>query len=312
MIRYRIFLVIFLIPFFSFSQKIERDSIRLFYLGGQSNMDGFGQNKKLPKNLKSTFKNVWIFHGNPVGDEEKNGGIGVWEQLEPGHGNGFFTDGIENYKSDKFGCELSFAKEIQKFYPNEKIAIIKYSKSGTSIDSLAATQHGSWDTDYKGVRGINQYDHFLNTVKNAFKNSDIDQNGIKDYLIPSGILWMQGESDAAHTEQIAIEYYDNLKKLMDLICAALHKDNIPIVIGKISDSWNNKDGKVYKYGELVQYGQEKYARENSNVEIVRSTRYYKYSDVWHYNTQGYIDLGKEFAKSIHMLNKSNSISSIKE
>ena len=284
-------------------QEIKKDSIRLIYLGGQSNMDGFGKNIELPDSLNTEFKNVWIFHGNPAPDENENGGIGIWSNLKPGHGYGFSSDGIQNNMSDNFGCELSFANKLQKLYPNEKIALIKYSRGGTSIDSLAAGQFGSWDSDYKGLNGINQYDHFLKTVHSAFKDADIDNNGKEDYLIPTGILWMQGESDAAYTEEIANEYYENLLRLMDLIRAALHKDDIPVVIGKISDSWNNDNGKVYAYGEIVQYAQEKYARTDKNAEIIRNTRYYKYSDTWHYDSNGYIDLGVKFAESIYLLNK---------
>lgn len=301
--RVRLTFIISLIPLIIVSQEIKKDSIRLFYLGGQSNMDGFGKNMELPDSLKTEFENVWIFHGNPAPDEDGNAGLGFWSNLKPGHGYGFSSDGIQNKLSDKFGCELSFAKKLQKLYPNEKIALIKYSRGGTSLDSLAAGQFGSWDSDYKGLNGINQYDHFLKTVQSAFKDTDIDNNEKEDYLIPTGILWMQGESDAAYTEEIANEYYDNLLRLMYLIRAALHKDDIPVVIGKISDSWNNANGKVYKYGEIVQYAQEKYVRTDRHAGIVRNTRYYKYSDSWHYDSNGYIDLGEKFAEAIYLLNR---------
>ena len=303
MTKIRILIITFIIPLIAMGQEIKKDSIRLFYLGGQSNMDGYGKNIELPDTLKKEFKNVWIFHGNPAPDENKQGGLGIWSNLKPGHGFGFSSDGIQNKMSDRFGCELSFAKKLQELYPNEKIALIKYSRAGTSIDSLTAGEFGSWDVDYKGLNGINQYDHFLKTVQNAFKDTDIDNNGRENYLIPSGILWMQGESDASYSEEIANEYYENLKRLMDLMRAALHKDDIPVVIGKISDSWNNTNDKVYRYGELVQYAQEKYARTDKHADIVRNTRYYKYSDTYHYDSNGYIDLGEKFAERIYLLNK---------
>lgn len=246
-------------------------------------MDGYGYNSDLPKSLESDLENVWIFHGNPAADEEKNGGQGIWEILKPGHGKGFSSDEKQNNLSDRFGLELSFAKKMKELYPNEKIAIIKYSKGGTSIDSLAARHFGSWEPDYRGKTGVNQYDHFLKTIANALDSYDIDENGIFDKLIPSGILWMQGESDALN-EQVALRYYDNLKRLMDLIRATLRTDDLPIAIGKISDSGNNKEGKVWKYGELVQYAQEKLALTDKNTAVVRSTRYYKYSDPHHYNS----------------------------
>lgn len=291
-----------LLPFFGICQQTERDSIRVFYLGGQSNMDGFGINSELPDSITSSLNNVWIFHGNPAPDEDENGGLGKWVQLTSGHGWEFSFDGKENNLSDYFGPELSFAKKLQEYYPNEKIAIIKYSRGGTSLDSLAAGRWGSWEPDFRGENGINQYDHFLRTVRLAFDEKDIDNDGIEDYLIPSGIIWMQGESDS-YREEVANRYFDNLKRLMDLIRAALHQDDLPVVIGKISDSGNNEVGKVWKYGELVQYAQEKFARTDQSAAIVRSTQHYNYYDRWHYDSKGYIDLGEKFAEAVFLLNE---------
>jgi hypothetical protein len=265
-------------------------------------MDGYGYNKDLPDALDMTFDDVWIFHGNSVPDDQENGGLGKWDMLKPGYGVGFSSDGVNNKFSNRFGIELSFVKRLKELHPGEKIAIIKYSRGGSSLDSLAAAHFGSWEPDFRGKKGINQYDHFLSTLKNAFRIKDIDGDGKEDHLIPSGIIWMQGESDAAFNEALANRYYANLKRLMDLIRAAFHTDDLPVVIGKISDSWNDKkDGKVWDYGELVQYAQEKYARKDGNAAIVRSTRYYKYSDPWHYDSQGYIDLGEKFAEAVYQL-----------
>lgn len=183
--------------------------------------------------------------------------------------------------------------------------MIKYSRGGSSIDSLAASRYGCWEPDYKGVNGINQYDHFLTTIRNAISVRDINGDGREDRLIPSGIFWMQGESDAAYTEDIANRYYSHLKRLMDLMRATLYTDDLPVVIGKISDSWNDKDGKVWEYGELIQHSQEKFAKTDGNAAIVRNTRYYKYSDPWHYDSAGYIDLGEKFADAIYKLNTVN-------
>jgi len=296
-------LVIILYQSIAFGQQVEKDTIRLFFLGGQSNMDGYGYNSDLPDNLNQEFKNAWIFHGNPAPDENPTGGSGEWDSLKPGHGVGFSGYQSKNKLSNRFGVELSFVKKLQEIYPNEKIAIIKYSKGGSSIDSLAAWKFGAWEPDYNGKTGINQYDHFLNTIKNALSVKDIDGNGKQDYLFPMGIIWMQGESDSDKTEAIANNYYANLKRLMDLMRASLHTDDLPVVIGKISDSHNDEDGKVWDYGELVQYAQEKYVKTDKNAAIVRATRNYNYSDRWHYDSNGYIDLGEKFAEAVYLLNK---------
>jgi hypothetical protein len=293
-----------------FGQIKKSDTIRLFYLGGQSNMDGYGYNSQLPDSLQKGFDNVWIFHGNSVGDDEPNGGLGIWEKLKPGHGTGFSSNGTRNTLSDRFGVELSFARRLQKLYPGEKIAIIKYSRGGTSLDSLA-TYAGSWSPDFKGKNGINQYTIFLATLRNALSVMDIDKDGINDCLLPQGIIWMQGESDAGYTEEVALRYFSHLKRVMDLMRASFHDKNLPVVLGRITDSGNGKFGRVWNYCEIVQYAQEKYVQTDLHAAIVRSTEKYRYSDTWHYDSKGYIDLGINFADSVYRLNAVKNTKSIK-
>lgn len=297
----RSILIFFVMPFLLLAQP-KKDSIRVFYLGGQSNMEGFGYVKGLPDSLNRKFKNVFIYQGNPVGDNDASGGLGKWDVLQPGSGTGFVSDGKRNILSDRFGVELSLAKKLQELYPNQKLAFIKYARNGSSIDSIGTSSFGAWEPDFNGGKGKNQYDYFLKTVNNAMAVKDINGDGVEDVLIPSGIIWMQGESDADKTEQIANQYGANLKRLMELMRAAFRNNDLPIVIGKISDSGNDTDGKVWGFGELVQYGQEKFAATQSNVTIIRTTSNYKYSDKYHYDNEGYIDLGKQFANAIFLLN----------
>ncbi|GLB49199.1 sialate O-acetylesterase [Neptunitalea lumnitzerae] len=285
-----------LFAFIGSAQKKGNDYL-LFYLGGQSNMVGYGYVKELPDSLSKKMKDIYIFDGNSVNDgTETGGGLGIWAPLQPGHGSKFTSDGKKNNYSERFGVELSFAYTLKQKYPDKKIAIIKYARGGTSIDSLASNDWaGCWEPDMKGKKGLNQYDYFLNTMQNAMSVKDIDGDGKEDRLIPAGILWMQGEQDATYDEKVAMGYYGNLKNLMGLLRASMLSNDLPVVIGKISDSWNSDTGKVWTYGELVQYAQEKFARTDGNAAIVRTTRYYKYSDTWHYDTEGYIDFGKQFA-----------------
>ena len=283
------------------SQSLENDVFRLFFLGGQSNMEGHGLNADLPDSLTALDKNVWLFHGTPKGDEDTKGGLGKWELLQPGNGAGFSSDGMINNYSAKFGPELSFGRKLAQLYPGEKIALIKYARGGSSIDSLTAREYGSWEMDYRGRNGINQFDNYLKTIKAALSVSDIDGNGTEDVLIPQGIIWMQGESDAVHSEELAQRYYANLKRLMDLMRASLLDDDLAVVIGEISDSGEVPNGKVWEYGELIQYAQEKFVKNDINAAIVRDTKNYNYSDPYHYDSQGYLDLGEKFAMAVYQL-----------
>jgi hypothetical protein len=64
----------------------------------------------------------------------------------------------------------------------------------------------------------------------------------------------------------------------------------------------DNNGKTWRYGELVQHAQEEYVRNDKNAAIVRDTQFYQYSDPWHYDSKGYIDLGIKFAEAIYILN----------
>jgi hypothetical protein len=280
----------------------------LYYLGGQSNMDGYGLVQELPENQKTPVKGVMIFHGNSAPDKGETDGRGLWTELIPGHGAGFESDGEKNIYSERFGVELSFARKLLELDPDMKIALIKYSRGGTSIAVEAAAHFGCWDPDYNSGTGINQYDHFLATVRNAMERKDIDGDGRTDRLVPEGILWMQGESDGNQDKAVAEKYEYNLKRLIDLIRAAFRADDLPAAVGRISDSGRDNDGKVWDYGDRIRKAQADFVRKDTRAALVTSTDGYKYSDPWHYDSKGFIDLGEKFAEAIlDIQNRSGSI-----
>ena len=114
---------------------------------------------------------------------------------------------------------------------------------------------------------------------------------------------MQGESDGAVTAEVATKYRHNLKRLMDLIRAALRDDDLPLAIGRISDSGNDPDGKVWDWGGAVRAAQEAVAAADPNAALITSTDDYDYSDPYHYDTNSFLHLGMEFADAIDRLEK---------
>lgn len=287
-----------MILFQSCSQK--GNEYHVYYLGGQSNMDGYGYVSELPADLASEMDGILIYHGNISDDNMPADGRGLWSKLRPGHGTGFSSDSTANSYSDRFGVELSFAQRMKELFPDEKIAIIKYSKGGTSIDTAAAGGAGAWLPTYTGGNGVNQYDHFVATVKGALAAGDIDGDGKKDMLVPSGIIWMQGESDANNEYATSI-YKENLAVLVDSIRNVFSAPEMPVAIGRISDSHNEADSLVWTWGDAVREAQAKYVAEDGNAALVTSTDNYGYSDKWHYNSEGYIDLGRKFAEALAAL-----------
>lgn len=195
---------------------------------------------------------------------------------------------------------------MQELRPDTRIALIKYSRGGTSLDVEGAGEYGSWAPEFEGGEGegmgINQYDHFLATVENALSATDIDGDGVEDTLIPSGIIWMQGESDAVFTEEIALRYEANLTQMMNLIRDAFGSSRIPVVIGRISDSGDTDDGVVWTFGEIVRTAQASFVDKDGTAALVTSTDNYSYSDPWHYDSEGFMDLGRQFADALVEIN----------
>ena len=272
----------------------------VYLLAGQSNMVGYGMSAELPEDIASPMPGVLIFHGADAADgvADPATGQGEWVPLRPGHGIGFTVQNGKNTYSDCFGVELSFAQQLEKCRPDRHIALIKYARGGTSIDPAAAGHFGCWAPDFNRRDGINQYDHCLAAIRYAFAVRDIDGDGEDDELIPAGIVWMQGEADAYTSEATARAYTANLKHLMDLLRAALRYDDLPVVIGRISDSGQDEDGKQWDYGDIVRAAQAEFVEQDPRAALVTSTDKYSYSDPYHYDSAGYIDLGREFADAM--------------
>ncbi|MDA1232313.1 MAG: hypothetical protein O2856_16190 [Planctomycetota bacterium] len=96
---YEKLLIVFLVVV-CLSPSAESKDYKLYYLGGQSNMDGYGYVKDLQGADAEPVKGVMIFHGNQGLDCQNIEGRGLWTELKPGNGAGFTSDGTKNVYSD--------------------------------------------------------------------------------------------------------------------------------------------------------------------------------------------------------------------
>ena len=275
----------------------EGTTYKLYFLGGQSNMEGYGFSNELPENSLNPSRNVMIFAGQMAYDNEAGGGVGTWQQLQPGFGTGFKTDGVTNTLSDRFGPELFFGHTMVQQSDDVHVAIVKYALGGSGL--AEGVGYSNWHPDFSDGAGINQYDNALKTLRNALADSDINGDGFADRLVPSGIVWMQGEADAYDSQAAADEYRANLERLMGLLRAALRVDDLPVVIGKVTDSGMSEDGSVMDFIETVQQAQRDFADRDSCDAYVTDTDGLPYlEDGWHYNTEGFVRLGTAFAEAM--------------
>ena len=274
----------------------------LYFLAGQSNMEGYGYSSELPPRLATSVSGVRIFTGNAVGDDEEPGGAGLWAPLGPGHGVGFTSNGRENRLSDRFGPELTFAERLLEVDPTKRIAIVKYARGGSSLARDISGHFGDWDPEFPTN---NQYDFALAAIDLATSARDIDGDGSDDTLIPRGIVWMQGESDAYNDLESARAYEGNLGRLMTLLREALGVEGLPVVIGKITDSGRDEDGVMMTHIAEVQAAQESFAELDTCAAFVSVTDDFSYppDDDWHYTSADYLTLGAAFADAIATLER---------
>lgn len=274
----------------------------LYFMGGQSNMAGYGTVAELPEAWTGPVEGAVIFNGNTAKDGEPSTGAGVWAPVTPGHGMDVRTEAGILKLGARMGPELAFAARMRELRPGERVAIIKYARNGSSLDvRAAAPEWGTWDPHDRrgeGGLGINQYDHALAAIEAATAVRDLDGDGEADRLIPAGLVWMQGESDAM-TLEIASAYAENLAEMAELLRSALRRDELPFVFGRISDSQKGKGTPPrWPFGEEIRAQQAAFAAADPRAVMVTSTDEYGYSDTSHYDTAGYLSLGAAFAEAM--------------
>lgn len=272
---------------------------QVYFLGGQSNMVGYGPIGLLDDAQRGPHPDIPIFAGHAPADRGKNGGAGSWTPLQPGFGFGFRATNSGAILSDTFGPELMYGLDLAGRDADRNIAIIKYARGGTSL-SGEARNGGVWGPDADPAWRPNQYDFAETTIKNAFSSRDIDGDGKPDTLIPAGIVWMQGEADA-NSEPSALNYERNLRTLIARLRSAMNAPDIPVIIGKITDSGRDDDGMAMDFAELVQAAQAAVVASDPCAAWVTKIDTYKHQDKWHYTGRSYLQMGSDFAAAMAAL-----------
>ena len=114
------------------------------------------------------------------------------------------------YKLDShFGPELAFGLALHEQYPERQIVLSKRAVSGSTLAN-------DWAPGCDGYRALLDD---LTRIRDAYPDSTV---------VPSGLLWLQGEADAKESED-ARTYGENLKRLIH----QLRKDtgsHLPVVV----------------------------------------------------------------------------------
>lgn len=169
---------------------------------------------------------------------------------------GYFHSGV--------GLAASFADEYTKHF-NENIGLIPCADGGTSIKQ--------WQP------GELLYDNAVAQVKLAKRTSDF-----------TGILWHQGENDAMDFD--GVKYRNNFIQMMTELRKELNAENLPIIIGEISEdiapSWN------VKYAKEMNVLLMEIAQEIPHCKLTPAKDLELKNDGIHFSSKSYRTLGKRY------------------
>jgi lysophospholipase L1-like esterase len=261
----------------------QAKTIHVFLIGGQSNAVGQAYaadvptqsyQSPLPAALQSPQEDVLYYS-----KETKDQGLIT---LRP-----FVA--IANYGEGKmFGPEITFGRSMADFYAasGQKVALLKYAVNATDLATEWAAPHGP------------RYLEFKNLVSAGM--AELAKACPGDKLVLTGMIWMQGENDAAETAK-SLAYQTNLSAFIQDIRAS-YGENLPFVLGRLSVNQlvepggfgiTNKEGL-----NQVRDAQKKVGEADAFTAWVDTdsfTTWFHPADKYHFDAKGQIELGNAFA-----------------
>ncbi len=255
-------------------------SIRVFFLGGQSNGDGRGYSSGLPTNLQAPQTDV-DFYFTVEGSHPFEGQL---TDLKPGS--------PEFEQTNFFGSEITFGRSMADFYagdPNTSVAIIKYANGGTN-------QLHDWKAG--GTSGTAndgpEYVTFQNTVTDGMAALEAANPGVQ--LEVSGMIWMQGESATASDERHDAYEAGLTNFIADV--RLTYGEDLPFVLGQLSLGQTFLDPTRLA---SVRTMQANVAAGHAFTSMVVTDGFSIKSDDLHFDASGLQDLGYGFATEMQAL-----------
>lgn len=252
---------------------VRADHFEVFLIAGQSNCDGRGQASALKGDLAKWAKpqaDVLIAYSCSKlrGPILESGGF---KPLQPGWSVAPGKNRPKELPSGTFGPEVSFGRGIADALPGKRVALIKYTEGGTSLAK-------DWRPDVKD----RLYVAFLAFTNKSLK--DLKDRG-HTYIL-RGMIWHQGESDAALT---ADEYQKLLTTFIARIRADLNAPDLPFGIGEVFDNQKR---------DAVRAAQKAMASAVKDVFFVSAENLKTSDGGTHFDAASQIELGERFASEM--------------
>jgi hypothetical protein len=258
-----------LLPLTLLISQTKGAHIEVFLMGGQSNMNGRADASELPTSLQNTQSDVDLYwHRTQASSNVGHVTEDVWTSLAPGTGHGTSS----TVYAKEFGPEVTFGRTLADANLAKNIGLIKYSHGGTNL-------YSDW------ASGGTYYNTFIDTVTLGLQA--ITARG--DTYTIQGMLWQQGESD---TGAESSQYQTNLTSLVSRIRADVGVNNLPFVIGGLSDSQSSSVNTIGSGYYNVRQAQEAVAMNDSNVYFLDTDGFeVRPGDAIHFGVDGQQDIG---------------------
>ncbi|HEX4611370.1 MAG TPA: sialate O-acetylesterase [Urbifossiella sp.] len=242
----------------------------VFLVAGQSNADGRGRAADLTGPLAKWARpqdDVRIAYScsslrGPVLTSDG------FRPLQPGWSVAPGKDRPTKLPSGTFGPEVSFGRGMADRLKGKKVALIKFTEGGTSLAK-------DWNPAVKD----RLYPAFLDFTRKSLQR--LTDGG--DTAAVRGMIWHQGESDAALTTD---EYQKHLTAFVSRVRADLGTPDLPFGAGEVFD-----DGKR----DTVRAAQKATAGTVKGVFFVSAEGLTTSDMGTHFNAASQIELGERFA-----------------
>ncbi len=257
------------------------EPVRIFVVAGQSNAVGAGAAaSQLPTELLAPQRDVrfWFEIGPADGVHDlamrvSSGGKFVPLAHQTDASARTFGGAI-----DGFGPELRLGRALADSQGDD-VAIVKFAFNGSSLAS-------DWNSDIPG----SLYGQMIRRVRLA--RTSLELAGHPTSI--GGVLWMQGESDAASSDDAWL-YAERLTKLITRARADLGHPTLPFVIGRVDAHIDSAEGYSLPYVNVIRQQQQFVATNVPYTSLVDTDDLTLTADHLHFDWKGELDLGLRFA-----------------
>lgn len=254
------------------SQGKKQPLKKLVLLAGQSNMSGRGyltENDvtELPGITALRWDKVWIPAIDPFNYDRINQ-LGLNESQDPFEEKAL---DINNQRRCGVGPGRTFAKLLQKIFPDSEIGLIPVSVGGTPI---AAWMPGGKDK----YSDRHPYDDALDMARYAMQFGKIEV-----------ILWHQGESDAKFKTP---DYKEKLITVINNFRHDLALEHVPVILGEIGYFPDEERYAVKEYNQYIHQA----AAELANAGVVSAEGLTDRGDRMHFDTPSQYELARRYFK----------------